>query len=382
MVVQVKLEDSVNLEELRKALCFVSEEILTINMSKNSIELELSEGSDSEEVVNKVQNLIFQYKKINNTNCELWNNFHNQYQFEDDIINDRQLFHVFSDGLLELRGKAIFLYDYFEKSFANIADEMGALRKFYPVLLPIEEYVKTGYIKRSPQYAMFCSNANENMEKLEHLSDAVSGNRVKKMLDEPRLALSPSACFHVYAEYQGMTLRNNVVVSFTQNVFRNEGRLNYSEIGRLKDYHVREIVFIGNDDYVNAAREEVMEKTKSLVNQWDVQACIKCASDPFVLPKMQKYRNIQLIDSSKYEICLRMGNESELAAASFNYHGTAFTYPFKIKMSNCVETVTGCAGFGIERWVIAFLTQFGSDVNNWPKCIQEEYIGSGANKYV
>ena len=38
--------------------------------------------------------------------------------------------------------------------------------------------------------------------------------------------------------------------------FRNEGRFNYSEIGRLMGYHVREIVMIGSADFVSNIRKE------------------------------------------------------------------------------------------------------------------------------
>ena len=380
MFVRIKLENDVDLVELRKVLCFVSEDIVSVNICDKEIELELVDASDKETIVSAIEKLVPKYKIRNNEAEDMWNNYRDKCHFFMDIINNRKLFYVFGDGLLGLRGKAIFLYEYFEKSFAKLADEMGALRKFYPVLLPVKGYLKTGYIDRSPQYAIFCSNAYENLEKLEGLSGAVRDKKLKDELDEPRLALSPSACFHVYIEYQGTTLERNTVVSFTQSVFRNEGRLNYDEVGRLMDYHVREIVFIGSDDYVRKAREDMLKKTKYLLEKWGLQARIKCASDSFILPKMQKYRNIQLIDSSKYEVCLRTGKECELAAGSFNYHGTAFTYPFAIQVLGCTEAVTGCVGFGIERWVLAFLMQFGSDHSNWPKCIQEEYVRRWGNE--
>lgn len=127
-------------------------------------------------------------------------------------------------------------------------------------------------------------------------------------------------------------------------------------------------------------RIEALEKAKELLNKWGLQACIQNAADPFVLPKMQKYRKIQLIDSSKYEVCLRMSENEDLAVASFNFHGTAFTHPFQIGIEGCKEPITGCVGFGIERWVVAFLTQFGSDEKNWPEEFRKEYYASIGEK--
>ena len=43
------------------------------------------------------------------------------------------------------------------------------------------------------------------------------------------------------------------------------------------------------------------------------------------------------------------------------------------KFANIDNTVTGCIGFGLERWVIAFISQFGIDINNWPDEIKNAY---------
>lgn len=32
--------------------------------------------------------------------------------------------------------------------------------------------------------------------------------------------------------------------------------------------------------------------------------------------------------------------------------------------------MTGCVGFGLERWVIAFVSQYGVDPNNWPQKVK------------
>ena len=97
------------------------------------------------------------------------------------------------------------------------------------------------------------------------------------------------------------------------------------------------------------------------------------AFDPFIIPKMQKFKKIQKSEELKYEIRLNCSNEHEISVASFNLHGSAFTSPFNIKIANIDNTVTGCIGFGLERWVIAFISQFGIDINNWPDEIKNAY---------
>jgi seryl-tRNA synthetase len=63
-----------------------------------------------------------------------------------------------------------------------------------------------------------------------------------------------------------------------------------------------------------------------------------------------------------------------ISTASFNLHGKAFTDPFNISVKNCKDTVTGCIGFGLQRWLTAFISQYNWDDNNWPEIIKQEYI--------
>lgn len=78
---------------------------------------------------------------------------------------------------------------------------------------------------------------------------------VDKNLDEviqiPSFSLSPSACFHVYEKYRGQTMPQNSVITLNQSVFRNEGRLNWEEFGRLRDYHVRRLFFLEPRNLLN-----------------------------------------------------------------------------------------------------------------------------------
>ena len=59
-----------------------------------------------------------------------------------------------------------------------------------------------------------------------------------------------------------------------------------------------------------------------------------------------------------------------LAAASFNFHGAAFTFPFNIRVRNVKNTLSGCIGYGLERWILSFLSQYGEDISAWPEEIR------------
>lgn len=258
---------------------------------------------------------------------------------------------IFSDstgefGFSELVGKLINIFD---NEIKKIAKEVGAKEQFYPVLLSKKALKKTGYLKRTSGECIFC-------------------NGIKATGDNSEYVLSPSACFHVYEHYEKKRLSDMQVITLKQNVFREER--DWKLFGKMRDYHVREIVFIGDMDFVGNMRKSVIEKTRRLANKIFVDYQIQLATDSFILPEMKKYQKVQLIKKSKYEMTVKCRLQS-LAIASFNIHENAFTKPFQIEVNNVDNPVSGCVGFGLERWAFAFLYQYGYKLDAWPEYIKE-----------
>lgn len=132
--------------------------------------------------------------------------------------------------MLGLSEKAVFLFRYFDNRFKRIALSINAVEKLYPVLLPLDGYEKTGYLKTSPQYSMFCCSFYEDVNELLYLSSSDNNYKLK----QPREVLSPAACFHTYLELMNSDLQAPSVYTFNQNVFRNEGRFNWGDLVDLK----------------------------------------------------------------------------------------------------------------------------------------------------
>ena len=115
----------------------------------------------------------------------------------------------------------------------------------------------------------------------------------------------------------------------------------------------------------------MIELTKQFIEKIGLVGSIESASDMFVTPIMQRYKMVQLHKKAKYEIRLNYAADKLLSVASFNRHGKAFTIPFNIKVSGVNNVVSGCVGYGIERWVLAFISQYGYDLINYPDCVKE-----------
>lgn len=282
---------------------------------------------------------------------------------------------TFENGLIGLNSITVFLFDFFDKQFEQIALLLGAERRIYPTLIPIMEFQKTGYLKTSPQYAIFCSDAKEQVDVLENLDENVASQKLDESnsLCTPQYVLSPAACLHVYIEYKNQEIEGTKVITFVQNVFRNEGKKGFKDLGRLRDYHVREIVFIGKHSFIVEKRKKALELTLNLAEKLGMKLKSEVACDPFILPRLQKYKKIQKAEKSKIEVQLSVGEDKSISGSSYNLHGTAFTYPFKISIQGGELAETGCVGFGIERWIVAFIKQFGEEPSRWPKLINDEW---------
>ena len=369
----VELNSNLDVEEFYKSVSFISPEINDVVLKNELLELSLSDQAD----LDSIQKQLYEMEKkyvINNSNNDIYyKNKNKKQQFFDLKMSDENII-FFEDGQIGFGKKGKFLLEFFDSLFCSIAIRMNAIEKVYPVLLPIKEYSQTGYIKKSPQYAIFCSSVNDKIDDLEKAYKSVEDNQIKNVIKEPEYALSPSACFHTYIEYRNKSLPNNTLITFKQNVFRNEGRFNYKEIGRLRDYHVREIVMIGDVDYVEKTREMIMEESCKIMKNLNLSGDITIASDSFIVPKMLLYKKIQKIDKSKYEMHLSLSDSKSISVASFNLHGKAFTDSFKICVDQCEDTVTGCVGFGLQRWVLAFVAQYGWEVDNWPSFVKQKYV--------
>ena len=135
---------------------------------------------------------------------------------------------------------------------------------------------------------------------------------------------------------------------------------------------------IGSNDFVSTVREVFLNKLVTLITDWGLCFSVNIASDPFIMPKIQKFKKIQKIEKLKYEVKLNCNSSHKISVASFNLHGSAFTEPFNIKVKNNDNTVTGCIGLGMERWVLAFICQYGVEPLKWPEEIKNAYYKENA----
>lgn len=359
-------------EETKRIVGFASAEIVDVEFTEDTIRFTVHDEADPQTVGRRIQRLIEAERKGRGSEEEVLYERRTRASFLDmEQLLASGLVRSWGEGLLSLNGPALRLYHFLDERFVELLREYDPKLRKYPVLLPVPTYARTKYLSTSPQYAMFCSPVKESVYDLAPLPSRIAQGDIRDLLGTPAFALSPSACFHLYEELRDAALMEPSVYSFRQNVFRNEGRLNWKELYRLRDYTVREVVFIGDESYVHTVREDLLQKVLSLLDRIGLDYAVKVASDPFIVPEMQKYKEIQRRSRIKYELRIPVGVSTEVSCASFNLHGSSFSSSFNFTVEGAEHTVSGCIGFGLERLVLAFLAQFGCDPGRWPDEVKQ-----------
>lgn len=167
-----------------------------------------------------------------------------------------------------------------------------------------------------------------------------------------------------------LDIKNPYVITTKGRCFRYESN-NLNSNTRLWDFTMREIVFIGTEEAVETLRQQSMQFVRDLVEILKLNCFIETASDPFFIDiKNKEY--FQLITKVKYELRMNIPfNNTSIAVASFNSHGNHFGRSYHITSKTGTYVNTGCTAFGIERWVYAFLSQYGLDMSLWPKKMKQ-----------
>ena len=142
-------------------------------------------------------------------------------------------------------------------------------------------------------------------------------------------------------------------------LYRNEGS-NFKDIVRLWDFTVREMVFVGEKDYVESSLNNIAKKAMELLDMLGIVAELKNANDHFYPTRINALiEKTQRANMLKKEIVVKIENNN-IAIASFNIHNYHFSKTFNF--DNSGKVVTGCVGFGMER-CLALLLENNISVN-------------------
>lgn len=278
------------------------------------------------------------------------------------------------------------LLEYFEEKYHAVAVEMGARPYRFPALISPAYLEKVKYFSNFPHSLSFVTHLREDLDVIREFSeDARTDNgRIKAKNDafaDIQAMLSPTVCHHLYMSLaDSIVPADGVIATATGNCFRYESS-NMASLERLWNFTMREIIFVGTEDFVKDGLDRAQERMNAILDEMDLAYRIETANDPFFIGSYRDQAAYQSAFELKLEVRLPLPYSGDtLAVASYNRHRDFFGRTLDIQMPDGSYSETGCVGFGCERLAFAFVAQHGPDSANWPQAVRE-HVEDGAARW-
>ena len=280
--------------------------------------------------------------------------------------------HFLGTGQVALEAVPLQLFRYFDRSFESFGLPWKAKPLMTPTLISDRVLALCDYFRSFPQYVTFASHLREEVDVIDQFRarhDTASEIDVGALADmaRPEACLSPAVCYHVYNLNRDRTVPDfGLTYGICGKCFRFEST-NISDMRRLWDFTMREVVFLGARDPLLKAREQSIEMMADFLREHRLAGEIRTASDPFfIAPDAVSKTYFQLSADSKFEVSLLLPDGQRTAVGSHNYHSDFFGRAFHTNVEGGGPMHSVCVAFGLERWVYAFMLQHGTDVAKWP----------------
>jgi hypothetical protein len=295
-------------------------------------------------------------------------------QFAADVSMDGV--HFLGTGQAALSGIPLRLFSYFDRVFEGFGDPWQADPVRTPTLIASQVLSRCDYFRSFPQNVTFASHLREDTKLIDEFrarhqhADDVDDQALGDM-ERPEACLSPAVCYHVYHLNQNRTIpASGLVYGICGKCFRYESS-NISDLRRLWDFTMREVVFLGARESVLTHRERSIQMMSDFLEEHRLAGEIRTASDPFfIAPDAVAKTYFQLSSDSKFEVSLMLPDGERTAVGSHNYHSDFFGRVFNTDVEGAGPMHSVCVAFGLERWVYAFLQQHGNDPRRWPDAIR------------
>ncbi|MCR8471771.1 MAG: aminoacyl--tRNA ligase-related protein [Candidatus Korarchaeota archaeon] len=274
-----------------------------------------------------------------------------------------------------------------------ILKPLGFMEAIFPKMEPISIGLKTGHLKGTPNQMIFASIPRSyNIEEFEPWQDYVTiyneanPDFLKSFLESPKYYLCFAQCppFYEFLSKKIFTEKHLPIKWFDRSgpSFRWEGAGGLRGIERLVEFHRIEIVWLGTPDQVIEIRNKLLERYEYFMDKvLDLEWRWAWVTPWFLVHAGETEEMGDKIDINQpgtidFEAYLpykgsRDDNKSWLEIGNISIHGAKYTRAFRVQHASGSVLWTGCSGFGVERWVLAFLSQKGFERDSWTKTVQE-----------
>lgn len=260
---------------------------------------------------------------------------------------------------------------------ARFARPFAASEESYPNCIPLGSLGRAQHLSSFPEHLHFLTHLAQDLGALDGFAqDAKAQGHAarprREALSPVALVNNPSTCYHCYSARAGATVTGNVAVTAITKCHRYEAA-NHADFGRLLEFSLREVIFLGHPEWVRDGREKTLALVKQLAADWQLYGELLPSNDPFFTSDFSAKASQQQRMAMKFEYrAFVPGQARKLAVMSSNLHGITFAKSFAMSRDGG-PLHTGCLGFGLERLALALIAQHGADPARWPAALAGEY---------
>lgn len=374
--------------DIEKESVFVSPAIdrIVVNDDMKTARVILRSSEMNDDVIDKAKRYLeVMSKQVSGFDIKVFieNKRRDNGAYENNVnekLVERGWLHDYGKGQVAYSGPVLKLARLInEKAGSLYATAFAAEDGHFPALVDADTLHKCGYFDSHPNAVTFIGNMMEDFDAIEQFRAANSCSEGALLpphehVHHDGMCLNPAACFPCYPSLQGQTFEEGRCFTWLGRVFRYESR-NINGLDRLYEFNVRELVFVGTEEYCRDVRSRSLPVVAELSDFFDLDVRVQTATDPFFATVSAAKKFWQVAQEVKNEIKIPVldgaGDEKLLACGSINLHGNFFGTRFDIKDAAGEPVQTGCVGLGIERWVLAAFTQHGFEPDRWPKSVRE-----------
>ena len=295
----------------------------------------------------------------------------------DDMLEKKYVIKA-SDGAYAYSGLFLTVFNYFN----NKIDEMilnlfpDAQKTEMPTLIPLSVYEKGRYFENFPHHIMFQTTLDNDLQVLDEFAkNGTKDGAIFKRMITPTNVLRHAACAPVYAFLGNSKLDSAkpLAMIVSGKCYRNEGN-NVFELARLKEFYMKEVVFVGTPEQTAACLEKSRTIWDQMIELFGINCRIETANDSFFASSYKKLKIFQLMGDSKQEFRMyQPGSGTYCAVSSANAHRTHFSKEYNIT-NDKGYCYTACLAFGVERLAYSLLCQTGLDVSKWDEKTRKEIL--------
>ncbi len=275
----------------------------------------------------------------------------------------------------------------------TVLEPLGFIEAIYPKIIPVEMGLKTGHIKGTVNQMMFtCQPKSYNIEDFEEfidlvmVLDTVPKDVLKEHLRDPSHWLCFAQCEPFYWFFGNEIIDPAIlpVKWFDRSgpSFRWEAG-GIKGLERLMEFHRIEVTWLGEPKQVIEIRNQLLDRYEYFMDKVLDLEWRWAWVTPFFLVHAGEIEEEGEIDINQpgtidFEAWIpyrgtREENNNWLEIGNISIHGTKYSESFKIKHRKPDKIIwSGCSGFGVQRWLIAFLAQKGFNPDNWPEEVRKK----------